>query len=665
MMKKIKLLNLTLKNFKGIKSLELDAEGNDLKAYGDNATGKTSIFDGFLWLLFNKDSNNKTDFAIKTLVDGKEVDNLEHEVAATFTIDNVPLALRKVYKEKWAKKRGAPMAEFTGHKTDYFIDSVPVNKKEYERKVGYIVDEDIFKLLTNPLYFNEQVKWQDRRTTLLEVCGDVEIEDVLAFNSELKDLPAILKGRTIEDHRKVIAAKRAEINKELDRIPVRIDELNNASNELLSNPEQLTADLAKIEIEIDEAKAQISNIKNGAAVTNKKNNLRQIEMDLESIKRELESEATDKGYQVNAKIQEEKSNQSIMQRKLDDAKHRIEVGESDITEFDKKLVKLREDFNLEDAKQFEHKEACECPTCGQELPEEQLTVADKAIAEFNTKKSGELERIQTLGKAIASDKEETLKRIAESEKVIAQLQEDVAKKEEAINKLNIQLNELRDEVKNARTNPKYTDKVAEMSTTQAEVKSLEANASETATEIEKEVVDLKTKRSELNSQIAAHDQAKASAKRVAELEEQQKELATEFENLERELYLTEQFIRSKVELLESKINSKFKYARFKLFATQVNGGLQEICETTYQGIPFSSGLNNAARINVGIDIINTLSEHYGIQAPIFVDNAEAVTRIADTDSQLISLVVSEPDKQLRIERQESVENLAVLDLEVV
>ncbi|PIC87952.1 hypothetical protein CSV72_02040 [Sporosarcina sp. P20a] len=653
-MKKIKMLNLTLKNFKGIKSLELDAEGNDLKVYGDNATGKTSIFDGFLWLLFNKDSNNKTDFAIKTLVDGKEVNNLEHEVAATFTLDNAPLSLRKVYKEKWTKKRGAPMAEFTGHETLYYIDAVPVKKKEYEEKVGSIVKEEVFKLLTNPLYFNEQVKWQDRRATLLEVCGDVELEDVLAFNSELKDLPAILKGRTIEDHRKVIASKRAEINKELDRIPVRIDELNNASGELVSTPEQLQVELTKVETEIDEASAQINNIKNGAAVTNKKNDLRKIEMDLESIKRELESEATDKGYQVTAKIQEEKSNQSIMQRKLDDAKHRIEVGESDITEFDKKLVKLREDFNLEDAKQFEHKEACECPTCGQELPEEQLTVArDKAIAEFNTKKSGELERIQTLGKAIASDKEETLKRIAESEKVIAQLQEDVAKKEEAINKLNIQLNELRDEVKNARTNPKYTDKVAEMSTTQAEIKSLEANASEAAMEIEKEVVDLKTKRSELNSQIAAHDQAKASAKRVAELEEQQKEWATEFENLERELYLTEQFIRSKVELLESKINSKFKYARFKLFATQVNGGLQEICETTYQGIPFSSGLNNAARINVGIDIINTLSEHYGIQAPIFVDNAEAVTRIENTDSQLISLVVSEQDKQLRIETQQN------------
>ena len=657
-MKEIKLTYLSLKNFKGCKEFEIDLNGQDAKIYGDNGTYKTTIFDGFLWLLFNKDSNNKTDFAIKTLEDGREVNNLEHEVAATFTIDNVPLALRKVYKEKWTKKRGAPMAEFTGHETLYYIDAVPVKKKEYEEKVGSIVKEEVFKLLTNPLYFNEQVKWQDRRTTLLEVCGDVELEDVLAFNSELKDLPAILKGRTIEDHRKVIAAKRAEINKELDRIPVRIDELNNSIPDTKIDVTSIEVEIAKVEKEIDAASTQINNIKNGSAVTNKKNDLRQIEMDLESIKRELESEATEKGYQVQAKIQEEKSNQAIMQRKLDDAKHLIQVGQADVVEFDKKLVTLREGFANEDAKQFEHKEACECPTCGQSLPEEQLTAArDKAVAEFNTSKSSKLEHIQTTGKAIAADKEQTVQRIAESEKVVAQLTEDIAKKEEAINKLTIQLNELRDEVKNARTNPRYTDKVAEMATVQEEIKSLEVNASEAVAEIEKEVSAFKASRSELNGQLAKHEQAETSKKRIAELEEQQKELATEFENLERELYLTEQFIRSKVELLESKINSKFKYARFKLFAQQVNGGLQEICETTYQGIPFSSGLNNAARINVGIDIINTLSEHYGIQAPIWIDNSEAVTKIADTDSQLISLVVSEPDKELRIETQSDEESV--------
>ncbi|EGQ21114.1 gp49 family protein [Sporosarcina newyorkensis 2681] len=651
-MKNIKLTNLTLKNFKGIKSLELDASGNDLKVYGDNATGKTSIFDGFLWLLFNKDSNNRSDFSIKTLDSGKEINNLEHEVSALFTVDGVPLSLRKVYQEEWKKKRGAPIAEFTGHKTDYAIDGVPVKKKEYEEKVGSIVKEEVFKLLTNPLYFNEQVKWQDRRETLLEVCGDVELEDVLAFNNELKELPAILKGRAIEDHRKMIAARKTEINKELERIPVRIDELNNSMPEDTINVSSIEVEIAEVEKEIDASSAQINNIKNGSAITAKQNDLRQLEMDLESIKRELESDATEQGYKVQARIQEEQSNISIMQRKADDAKHQVAILQKDVQRLDEKMSELRDQYYKEEALTFEHTEECECPTCGQSLPEEEVIAARvEAEKRFNIKKSNELERINLTGKTFKDDKGRLLEKIEQLEKQTPAHAEEIQAKEKLVKKLNDELNQLRGSIQDARQDAKYTDKQQEIQKVKDEIESLKSSADEAVSAIEKEVAELKDKRSELNARIAQHSQAEASKKRIVELEGQQAELAKEFENIEKELYLTESFIRSKVELLESKINSKFKYARFKLFETQINGGLKEVCETTYEGVPYSSGLNNAARINVGIDIINTLTEHFGIRAPIFVDNAEAVTRIADTDSQLISLVVSEKDKQLRIESQ--------------
>ena len=84
-----------------------------------------------------------------------------------------------------------------------------------------------------------------------------------------------------------------------------------------------------------------------------------------------------------------------------------------------------------------------------------------------------------------------------------------------------------------------------------------------------------------------------------------------------------------------------------------------MCETTYNGVPYSGGLNNAARINTGLDIINTLSEHYGFVAPIFVDNREAVTQLIETKAQVISLVVSKPDKVLRVEYEGNVLREAV------
>src|SRR5699024_109834 len=229
-MKTIKLTQLKLRNFKGIKEFHLDLANGNAKIYGDNATGKTTIYDSFLWLLFNKDSNNRADFAIKTLDEnGKEVNNLEHEVEAAFEVDGQSLTLRKVYKEKYTKKRGQATAEFTGHETNHYIDDVPVKKKEYEDEIKSLVNEEVFKLITSPTYFNEALKWQDRRKTLLEICGDIELDDVVKANNKLKDLPTVLQNRTVEDHKKVIAERRKAINKELDMIPVRIDEIEKST----------------------------------------------------------------------------------------------------------------------------------------------------------------------------------------------------------------------------------------------------------------------------------------------------------------------------------------------------------------------------------------------------------------------------------------------------
>ena len=207
----MKLLKLKLKNFKGIKSLELVANGEDLRIFGDNATGKTTIYDAFLWLLFDKDSQNKADFAIKTLdKDGNVIHKLDHEVEGTFSVDGETIVLRKVYREKYTKKRGSATEEFSGHETDHFIDGVPVTKTEYTKRVSEIAPEAQFKLLTSPTYFNERMRWQDRRKVLLEVCGDVTMEDVVKANGDLAKLPQILGKHSLDDYKKIIASRRAE-----------------------------------------------------------------------------------------------------------------------------------------------------------------------------------------------------------------------------------------------------------------------------------------------------------------------------------------------------------------------------------------------------------------------------------------------------------------------
>lgn len=212
-----------------------------------------------------------------------------------------------------------------------------------------------------------------------------------------------------------------------------------------------------------------------------------------------------------------------------------------------------------------------------------------------------------------------------------------------------ELNELRMGVKDPTTDPEYAKKQAEATQVKQQIEVLRTSGEETAATTRFVIRQQRAEIEEMERDLAKFDSVRRAQMRVMELEKQERELAAEYERLQHELFLCEEFTKTKVSMLDAKINSKFKLARFRLFEDQINGGIKEVCDTLYKGVPYDGGLNNAARINVGLDIINTLGEHYGFSAPIFVDNAEAVTRLIDTDAQVIRLVVSEVDKKLRIE----------------
>lgn len=272
-MKKIKLINLKLTNFKGIKEFDLVADGNDLNVYGGNETGKTTLFDAFVWLLFDKNSHNaKTgNFNVKTLVDGKPISKIEHTVEAILSVDGTETILKKVYKEKWNKKRGSNAEDFTGHTTDYYFNNVPKKKGEYDAEIKELVEEDAFKLLTSPTYFNESYDWKKRRELLLEISGDVTDEDVVSDDENLSKLLDVLNGNSVDDHKKIINSKRRDINKKIEVIPVRIDEIYRGLPDLkdLDKPE-IESNIAEKTKEIETLNEQINNAKNGSNVLDRK-----------------------------------------------------------------------------------------------------------------------------------------------------------------------------------------------------------------------------------------------------------------------------------------------------------------------------------------------------------------------------------------------------------
>lgn len=664
-MKKIELQVMKLRDFKGIKSLDIQMDGGNAKIFGDNAIGKTTVFDGFLWLLFDKDSNNKKDFAIKTLNgDGSERHNLEHTVEGSFLIDSVLVTLKKIYKEKWTKKRGQATPEFTGHVVDHFVDDVPMSKKEYSAKVESIVNEEVFKLLTSPTYFNEQVKWQDRRKLLLEICGDISDEDVISSNSALANLNELLSGKSLEDMKKIISSKKKHINDELEKIPVRIDEINKMTPESTVNIDVLKAEFGALENEIEQLKTQKFNVQNGDAVIEKKKQLQELEMQLTNLKRTFEADSLQEVYKLQARVQEAQGNVQIVQNDLDRINRIVQHDQSEKSNYQNKLERLENEMNeLRDKwnefnnHQFQYDDKCECPTCKQSLPAEQVQQArNEALAQFNERKSLKLNQINQDGvtlknhgleyNAILEKLNETIE-VHENRVLVSQGQ--LEQKQKELDKAKHQLEKAQNSVPDVTQSEEYKSLILQKETVHDKIEKFNHNSNEVISGIEISINEMAQKKQSINSELAQFANIEANQKRITELEEQQQQLAEEYEKLEQTTFLIEEFIRTKVDMLTDRINSKFKYARFKLFDTQINGGLNEVCETLYEGVPYSSGLNNAARINVGLDIINTLSAHYGIQAPIFVDNAEAVTKFINVDTQLISLVVSEKDKQLRVE----------------
>ena len=633
----IRINRLLLQNFKGVKHLEINADGANLKIYGDNATGKTTVFDAFTWVLFGKDSLGRSDFGIKTQDEyGNPIHNLEHSVECELAIDNSILTLRKVYTEKWTKKRGSVEAEFSGHETKYYINEVPSTKKEYEQRIAMYIDENLFKTITNPLYFNENLKWQERRTILLSLCGNnVSDADIIANTPEFLPLNEELKGRTVQEYTKFVKDKQRAINDELKAIPQRIQEAT------LAIPETADIDIgdkAVIEQRIADLNNEIIAVKNGAGVND-------VELEIKALeekKTKWETSRCDvselKSQQVDARL-----NLQNVEREIDSIRLHIRTIENNINQFTLTADRLREEWRAVNDKQYS--DSGMCPTCGQALPAEQI---EKAKSKFNVDRANKLDAITEQGKqAKAEIAKLEQSRIADNSKLQSLLvQADKYKAE--IDRIVAEIAKKVEEFEDAKLKElvAITNRIAEL-----EISRLNSTDGVQAKvdAIKEQIAVESAKLGEINKAIASQDIAERQKQRIAELSADEKRFASEYSALEKTAFLIEKFIKFKIDMLSEEINGHFKYAKFKLFEEQINMGISECCEATVNGVPYSD-LNTAARINAGLDIINTLSSVNGKTAPVFLDNRESCTSILPTQSQVINLFVSASDKKLRIEK---------------
>ena len=630
----MKLTKLELLNFKGLKSFTINLNG-DVVIRGDNATGKTTVFDSVCWLLFGKDSLDRADFEIKTLDGGEPIHKVNHEVTGTFTLDEGgTVELKRVYREKYSSPRGGEVT-LTGHTTDYFVDGVPKKEKEYKEIVSSLVDESIFKLITNPLYFNETYAWQNRRKLLLEMCGDIDDISVINSRDDLRRLAELLEGRTVDDHRKVVAAKKTAINKELDMIPVRIDEAMRNKPEIASDKAKLIRDIETLSAGIDEVEKQKAIIQNGFSSTEKESKIRDIKRQLEVQSSKVLSDYHKQKQRLRDEYEASLTKLKMVEVDRDRCADRRDELNKEIERESKRIATLQSEFDTFNAQQF-NKESC--PTCGQALPADKQAALE---AEFNTNKSKKLEEWKGLIESAVKLKANYEEQQEIMSSKIDSLTTEVSQYSDAYN-VKFKEYEAYSEP-NVEDDSVYTDLKAQLFL--LEIDDEPGAEAEELAKLDEELSSMKSKKAGLETELNKFKLIDDINHRILDLENQQQKLVAEKNALDEAAFLMDEFIKAKVNMLEENINSRFKLARFKMFNVMLNGNVEECCETTYKGVPYRS-MNNAARINVGLDIINALTSYYKVNAPVFIDNAEAVTEFVPVNSQTIKLIVDESEPQL-------------------
>ena len=641
-MTEIKINRLVLENFKCHKSLTLEFMGGNASIYGDNASGKTSIYDALTWLLFGKDSagNGEKNIEIKPLdASGEVKDHLAvTAVEAVLDVNGEEMTLRRTYKEVWSTKRGTSQATYDGNTSEYYVNGVPCKKNAFQETVNELVSEETFRMLTSVSHFASQISWQDRRAVLFRVAGVMDDKQILATNEAFAPLVESMGRLSMEDYKKKLLAEKRKFVGAKTEIPARISECQKTIQDI----QGLDFAGAKAQVEALQAtmngiSEQIISIEHDNAAEQKRLEIGNAQLELSQL--ENENKAYRNNQLVGSVNVHGLSVRITSLRRQQESKTRLLENESAyITSLDAKIAASRSEWMSVNGETFT---VGNCPTCGQNLPAEQVK---RAKEQFETDKQVRLSKILDAANTLKATKAMAEDRFNNGADEIAQIEAEISD-------LQVQI----DAAEAAKVEPKDMDDYAERKDAIWEkmnqlVRELD-DMLMASTDVLEKLRDEKTEiMAAISAQMAIVNKESLldySRQRVEELREDAKNAAECLEAIEKMLFLMDEYSRYKTRFVEDSINGLFRIARFRLFREQANGGIEDRCDVVHEGVPYIS-VNNGMKINLGIDIINTLSTAYGVRVPLFVDNAESVTQLETSANQIIRLVVSENDKELRV-----------------
>lgn len=654
-MKKIILKSLALVNFKGVRDFSIAFNDGITTVCGDNGTGKTTLYDAYLWLLFGKDSTGRSDgangFNVKTTgEDGKPIYRLEHSVTAVLEVDGKEIKLQRSLVEKWQKVNGTT-DEVMKDETQYFINDVRTGtKKEYQAEISEIIPEDVFRMITNPYYFTS-LSAETQKDMLLEMVGNIDDEEVAATDPDFLALLDQINGTSLAKWAREIAAKKKACNDALATIPASIE----TAQKLMPESENwavLEKQLKEVQDRVKEIDAQIADKSalNDEAYKRKMALMKQQadkRIKLQDRENTIRMEANAAHNKALSDIQQMENELSIYQKNLDNYRNDKMNVDGKIDELNGKLVEMREQFKAVAKEQFPEPsgDVLVCPTCGEPYKGENLENAiAKLRGNFEQSKSKRQKDIQTKGKQYKAEYDRAVEQQTKLTGLIAKLEDDALeiKGNIEIKKNNIPVAGNADEaIANDKECIALRNDIAEIAN-QLQVEVPQADVSE----LQNEKADSNAAIADINKRLGKRAMIERVCKEIADLEEKRianNQAKADLEKWE-DVYL--RFQKAKDEVLMQRINGLFNVVSFSFVKEQKNGGEKVTCYCMVNGVPYAD-VNACGKVNAGLDIINAICATKGISAPIFIDNRESFNQIIPTISQIVNLKVSN-DKSLTI-----------------
>jgi DNA repair protein SbcC/Rad50 len=621
----MKINSIFLQDFKCHKSLGIIFQGKNGKISGSNGVGKSAVFDAYNWLLFDKDSNGNSDFEIKP----KENGVLLPLTTPTVTIEFDVCTLKKAHIEKWTKKRGEEEKTFEGYTTQYFIDDLEVKKKDFDNKIKELFDEKYFKILSNPLFFNTQLHWTERKKMLEQLAGSIDIEKILE-NPKYAELKEQQKKYTEEQIKELVKQEKKKFDKDVQELPVQIETLSSTLIEVDSK-EQIEKLISVAEEKIKRKNQEImqenSNLINA-----------EVQNEIQIFNKKINEIESAKQQKKNAIEKEKRELQNLEGDAEYYKKNYTEAGNT-IIQLEKERKQLLEKYNTEKSRKNEAVIEKNCPLCKQELPQDEIEKKIQEINEnFETEKSKSLEKIVSEGKKLKEKIEEMSTKEKTDENKYLETIEKIKEKEIEIDKLNIELSEIEDI-------EQYKEKTKELE------KDLYSKNDEKINKLKEELRILQ------ENYIAAKvklEKIKETETTKNKIEEMKKRLKDGNEKLMKILKIENQlkdFSFEKSIEIEKNVNKLFSdNINFKLFEEKLNGNIEEtcICLCGKDKVEFNSH-NTAGKVQIGLEIIDVICKKNNLSSIVWIDNREGIIDLPKTSNQIISLCVVENQNQIKVE----------------